>query len=221
MVLGSLGYAGGPETANDLLPRLQKRRERVHTLYHKTTATVKDTAGTLMRTVTVETWEVHKDEKTYFRTVSRSNPDPTAKAEAPSVQSLTVSDGTHTWREVRRGDSVLVIKSATEPDAADFSGLLKAGRAKVLKQEKVDQEPCFVIETVANRPNGKSSARYWISESYGLILKSIIEQRDGSVAETVTDALTVNEPLSGVTFSYEPPEGARVLDANALGSDGG
>ncbi len=74
---------------------------------------------------------------------------------------------------------------------------------------------------VKGRPAGKSSKRYWISESYGLILKSLVQQRDGSVAETVTDALTVNEPLSGVTFSYTPPEGARIIDANARSKRGG
>jgi len=221
MVLGSLASAGEPQTANDLLPRLQKRRERVRTLYHKTTTTVKDRSGSLTRTVTVETWEHCKDEKRRFRTVSRTQSGVAAEAEPRLTESLTVSDGTHTWREVHRGDSVLVIKSATEPDSADFSGLLKAGRAKIMKQEKINEEPCFVIETVADRPNGKSTARYWICESYGLILKSVIQQRDGSVAETVTDALTVNEPLSDVTFTYEPPEGARVLDADALGSGGG
>ncbi len=221
LVLGSLAGAAETQTVSDLLPRLQKRRERVRTLYHKTTATVKDSSGAVVRTITVETWEHRKDDKRRFRTVSRTKPGAAAKGAPRLVESLTVSDGTHTWREVHRGDSVLVIKSATEPEAADFSGLAKAGRAKIKKQEKIDQEPCFVIETLADRPNGKSRARYWISESYGLILKSVIRQRDGSVAETVTDVLTVNEPLSGVTFSYKPPEGARVLDADALGKRGG
>ncbi len=221
MILGSLAGAAETQTAGDLLPRLQKRRERVRTLHHKTTATVKDASGTLTRTVTVETWEHRKDGKRRFRTVSRTKPGATAKGAPGLVESLTVSDGTHTWREVHRGDTVLVIKSATKPDAANFSGLIKAGRARIKKQEKINQEPCFVIETGTDRKNGKSTARYWISESYGLILKSVIHQRDGSVAETVTDVLVVNEPLSGVTFSYTPPEGARVLDADALGKSGG
>ncbi len=208
--------APGPGKARDVLPRLEERRDRVRTLYHKTKTVVTGKDKQPVRSVTLETWENRDKDARQFRTTTTAVAAGDAKAKP--VVSHTVSDGKTTWREVARGDTIMVIKSKANSDSSSLTDLLKAGQSKIKGREETDGERCTVVETTTMNRSGEQTNTYWISESYGLILKSHTMMRDGSVSVMTTIALKVNEPLSGANFTYEPPEGATILDTSALGA---
>ena len=226
IVGASVAFAApGTRTARDVLPRLEKRRERVRTLHHKTKTTVTGQAKQVTRTITVETWERQEKDVRQFHTIStteagRGNKD-RSDAHAKPNESHTVSDGDTTWREVAHGDTLLVVKSDAGSNPNRLTDLLRPGQSKIKGREKIAGEPCLIMQTTTTDRGGAHTDTYWISESYGIILKSQTTLRDGSVAQMTTVKLDVNEPLSGANFNYEPPEGATVLDTNALRGGGG
>ncbi len=212
--MASGALAAAPRV-KDVLPRLEKHRARVRTLYHKTKTIVKDKNKRPHRQITLETWEHYEKDVRRFHTISTTVT--VGGAEEKPVVSHTVSDGKTTWREVPRGDALLVIKSASRPSSSRLADLLKAGRTKIKGREKVAGDPCMVVESTTMDRGTELTNTYWISEAYGLILKSRTVQRDGSVSEMSTVTFKVNEPLSGAIFSYEPPDDATVLDTDTLG----
>jgi len=201
--------------ARDVLPSLEKRRARVRNLHHKTETTIKDEKGSVIRTLVLETWEHRDGDTRRFKTVSRSHTPKSGGDDADkkkATESVTVSDGKHVWREVRRGDTLMVVKSGGDPAPNELESLSRASRALVMGEERVDGHPCIVIESRTKHGGESGSAKYWVSESYGIILRSKVKQRDGSTSVTTTKHLEINEPLSSVKFTYSPPEGATVVD---------
>lgn len=198
--------------ARDILPSLKQRRTRVRTLHHKTIMTVKDKKGAVQRIVTLETWEQRDGDKRRLRTVSRSQEGKDDTSKTKATEAVTVDDGTHVWREVRRGPTLMVIKSASNPEQSELDALDRVSRAMVKGKEKVEGEPCVIVASEASHGDKTAQSKYWVSEAYGIILKSEIKQLNGAVSETTTQKLEINEPLSGVSFSYAPPKGATVVD---------
>lgn len=198
--------------ARDVLPGLKQRRMRVRTLYHKTKTTVKDKKGALLRIVTLETWEQREGDKRRLRTVSRTQTGKDDASKAKATEAVTVDDGTNVWREVRRGPTLMVIKSASDPKKSELDALDRVGRSMIKGKEKVDGEPCVIIASGASHGDKSAESKYWVSEAYGIILKSEIKQLNGAVSETTTEKIEINEPIAGVSFSYTPPKGATVVD---------
>lgn len=208
------GALAATPQVKDVLPRLNKQRERVRTLYHKTETTITDKNKRPTRKITLETWEHYEKKVRKFHTISKAVT--VGDAGEKTVVSHTVSDGRTTWREVPRGDTLLVIKSAAGSSSNRLTDLMKADHTKIKGREKIGGEPCMVMESTTMHRGDESTNVYWVSEAYGLILKSRTVQRDGSVSVMSTVTIKVNEPLSGAVFSYEPPEDATVLDTDML-----
>lgn len=204
----------GQTKTSDVLERLEERRARVRTLYHKTKTTLTDKGNRDTRSLILETWESNDKDARRFHTTSTTSEAGGEKAK--QVVTHTVCDGETTWREVVQGGAVMVIKSEDDASSSGLRELLKTGRSKITGREKIEGETCTVVEITTSHRGADLTHTYWISEAHGLILKSRTTLRDGSVSQMTTVSLKVNEPLSGVIFNYTPPEGATVIDTGAF-----
>ncbi len=68
----------------------------------------------------------------------------------------------------------------------------------------------------ATTSGDRCKATYWISETYGAVLKSVITRAGRTRTELDTVEFKVNIPIEDAKFVYDPPDDATVLDAEPL-----
>jgi len=210
---------GGP--ADESLDKLEKKRTQLRTLYHVTKATSRQ--GDIVRETTTQTWEKRTGKtlkirrRTKIKTLGK-NGKPLSE-----VETLTVVDGEYEWRQMPVGDRTMVFKSKVSNLGAlnDIRTTLRSGKVRLKGHENIHREPCVVLEVSGGNQSDRFKITYWISESYGVLLKSVSTRADRSRTEMDTAELEVNAAIQDAKFVYTPPEGATVLDTGAIGGKGG
>lgn len=209
------------EPADKFLDKLEKRRTQLQTLHHVTRATSQE--GDIVRETTTQTWE--KRTANTLRINRRTKIKTSKKGGKPvsEVETLTVVDGKHEWRQMPVGDRTMVFKSTVSDLGAlnDIRTTLRSGKGRITGRENIHREPCVVLEVSGGNKSDRFKATYWISESYGVLLKSVSTRADRSRTEMDTAELEVNAGIQDAKFAYTPPEGATVLDTGAIGGKGG
>jgi hypothetical protein len=209
------------DPASELLDRLQKRRDKVRTLYHVTRTRARDGAAT--RETTTQIWEKQFDKMRKSRWVAEAKMHKKDPGQGRKEKTLTVSDGKHEWRELLVGGKIMVFKarvSETEP-LDEVRRALHSGNSRMKGSESIHGEACVVLNVTGGGRRDRLDATYWISEAYGVVLKSVITKADRTRTEMDTVEFKVNAPIEDEKFSYEPPDDATVLDTDTFGRTGG
>lgn len=220
MVLGT-GSSSWADPATDLLEKLEKRRAQVRTLQHATRTTSR--AGDVLHETSSRSWEKHTGKSWKIRRSTKVKTSSKGGKSTREVETLTVVDGKHEWRQMPVGDKTMVFKAK----ASAVKGLeevrraLHSGKPRVKGHESIRQEPCVVLEIVGGGTSDRFKATYWISESYGVVLKSTVTRADRSRTEMETTEFAANAPIEDKRFIYEPPEGATVVDTGMIGTTPG
>ncbi len=86
--------------------------------------------------------------------------------------------------------------------------------AKLLREEKIGQANCYVIEVhdVFTPPEGELT---WVDKNRLVILRQQSSETSGGITETSTADYTtvkIDEPLPGSLFTFTPPPGAKQVD---------
>jgi outer membrane lipoprotein-sorting protein len=209
--------AASADPVSELLAKLEQRRERARSLQHTTRTVSRD--GDVVREATSRLWELRTGGAHKVRLATTVETSRKGGRSLSRVDTVTVFDGTHEWRQMPVDDQVMVIKAkaSSRKGLDDVRAMMKAGNPRMKGRENIHQEPCVVLEVLGGGRNDRFRATYWISESYGVVLKSSISRADRSATEMETVSLKVDEPIEDGIFVYKPPEGATVLDTGALG----
>jgi outer membrane lipoprotein-sorting protein len=222
MAMGGFAGIARGESANDLVDRLAKKREGVQSLYHVSRfITEEDKAK---RESTLKVWRKKIGSVWKFRQTSSidSEPKPSNKEKSPEI--TTVSDGQFEWREMKVADSLMVVKSKASTDAAadlnEVRERIKKGETKVGSADKVEGHACAVIEITGTENGDRFQSTYWISEEYGVVLRSRLRRAERSRHEMVTTEIKINDAIPDDKFAYVPPEGATVVDTETMGKPG-
>ena len=208
------------QTPHELVAGLEKRRAKVRTLDHVTRTISRE--GTAIRETTTRSLEKVADKGVKSRQESTVKTTDKSGKQTSTVKAVTVSDGTYEWREMPVGDRMMVFKSkvSRRNPLGDVKRTLGLGRARIKGHESIHRESCVVLEVLAGSAE-RFRATYWISESYGVVLKSVILKADSSRTEMDTVEFKVNSPIEDGKFVYRPPDGATVVDTDNLGGTGG
>ncbi|UCC31437.1 MAG: hypothetical protein JSU86_04005 [Phycisphaerales bacterium] len=208
------------EPADEFLDKLERRRTQLQTLHQVTKATSRE--GDIVRETTTQTWEkrtgktlrIHRSTK--IKTLKKGGKP------VSEVETLTVVDGEHEWRQMPVGDRTMVFKSKVSDLGAlnDIRATLRSGKGRITGRENIHREPCVVLEVSGGDKSDRFKATYWISESYGVLLKSVSTRADRSRTEMDTAELEVSAAIQDTKFVYTPPEGATVLDTGSIGEKG-
>lgn len=216
-----LSAPGWAEPVKELLDRLEKQRAHAATIYHVTESKIHD--GVSIRMSTTKMWEKRTDTLVKLRLATVTTTLDTKGKQIGKVEMLTVSDGKREWRQMPVGDKVMVFASAlsNKRPLHNLRDALSRGKVRLKGREHIARQPCVVLEATDARKSGRYKATYWVSESYGVVLKSLVIQGDRSRTEVTTSEFTINEPIDDAKFSYSPPPDATVLDTNAIGKPSG
>lgn len=203
------------ETTAEAVHRLQKQREGIKTLYLVTKTTVHKPKRT--NETTAERWE-----KRYGDTVKMRRHSIGQQQFGPNdqqIESLTVRDGQYEWRETKGQKRHVVFRSQhrNQNELQEIKRAIAKDRARHRKGESVLGHPCIVFDFVSGNEASQSKATYWVSEEYGVVLKSEMTRPNGASTEMIASKMKVNEPLDDDLFTYEPDEDVRVIDAAKFG----
>jgi len=210
---------GGP--TDESLDKLEKRRTQLRTLYHVTKATSRE--GDIVRNTTTQTWEKRAGKTLKIRRSTKIKTLGKSGKPLSEVETLTVVDGKYEWRQMPVGDQTMVFKSKVSRQGAlnDIRATLRSGKGRIKGHENIHREPCLVLEVSGGNQGDRFKVTYWISESYGVLLKSVNTRADRTRTGMDTTEFTVSAAVEDAKFVYTPPEGATVLDTEAIGKKGG
>lgn len=220
-VVLSSGKVVSADALSDLLDKLEKRREQVRTLHHVTLTTSRE--GDVLRKTSGRLWEKRAGESCKTRRAVSIETSQKGSKSVNRVETVTVFDGKHEWRQMPVGDKIMVFKAGVSErkGLGEVYAMMGSGRTRMKGRESIRQEPCVVLEVIGGGENDRFRATYWISESYGVVLKSTVMRADRSSTEMETLDFTANEPVKDGLFDYEPPEGATVVDTGQMGKQPG
>ncbi len=220
-VVLSLGTVVSADLPSDLIDKLEKRREQVRTLHHVTRKTSRE--GDVLRKTSGRLWEKRVGKSCKTRLAVSIETSRKGSKSVNRVETVTVFDGKNEWRQMPVGDKIMVFKAGVSErkGLGDVYDMMDSGRPRMKGRESIRQEPCVVLEVIGGGENDRFRATYWISESYGVVLKSTMTRADRSSTEMETVEFTANEPVKDGVFAYEPPEGATVVDTGQMGKTPG
>jgi outer membrane lipoprotein-sorting protein len=112
-------------------------------------------------------------------------------------------------------------KATGRGEFEDIRSMAGRGEARLRGEETVLDQPCTQLEIKGKEGGDHFLASYWISERYGVVLKSVVESADQSVTETRVTEFKVDEPVADSLFEYKPPADAQVIDNDAIGKKKG
>lgn len=201
------------------LQTLRQRRSQVKSL-HTVTETIIQQKQRVQRT-RFEYWERKKDKAWQSRRTGRTESRARDAKETSVSESLTVSDGKYQWSELANGGAGTRIVIKGEANYEDEFGPLlanvKRGKARAKPGEKVQNLDTVVIDVVSGDRASPFKATYWISEKYGIILRTRMRHADGSSFEMMTKLCEVDTAVPAEKFDYTVPEGAKVIDTTNMG----
>ena len=149
--------------------------------------------------------------------------EPGTPKEQTAAPTLMVKDGVTAWRELDLGDKKLVFKGKAEKrnEYSDIEPLLANGVARIRSGDKLLDQPCVLLEIREKANPEDIIASYWISERYGVLLKSIVESAGATVTEMKVTEFKVDEELANSLFTYNPPADAQVVEDKSTDSKKG
>ncbi|MFQ5413481.1 MAG: outer membrane lipoprotein carrier protein LolA [Phycisphaerae bacterium] len=203
----------------ELVEKLSKRYQALRSIYTVTTTVTTPAGAGRPTTVTRKLWLKRDGDVVKTRIVSRSAGKGGGGRTSGGSGRVAISDGHTSWREIRVQGRTMVFKSpAVVKDPLDDLGKrLAHGRGKVLKRETIAGEACVLLEITFGQKRRTRKETYWLSERYGVVMKSLRVLPDGSTSETTTSQLTVNQPIADAQFTYAIPDGATVVDTATIG----
>ncbi|MDO8632600.1 MAG: hypothetical protein Q7R41_19125 [Phycisphaerales bacterium] len=207
---------------SDKLAELEKQRNKINTLH--TVAKTTTRMGARNRETTIETWEKRADGKNKMRRVTHTKAVTAQGAEPVEMETVMVRDGTTSWREMPVMGSKMIVFKGKTTERGEFEGIRSMadkGEARLRGEETVLDQPCTQLEIKGKEGGDHFLASYWISERYGVVLKSVVESADQSVTETRVTEFKVDEPVADSLFEYKPPADAQVIDNDAIGKKKG
>ena len=206
------------EEAADKVAELKKLREKIATLHMVATSITRSGSGT--RELRIESWEKNAGGKQMFKRWVTAKTEPGTPKEQTAAPSLTIKDGVTAWRELDLGDKKLVFKgkSETRNEYFDIDPLLGNGVAKIGNGDKLLDQPCVLLEIREKANPEDIIASYWISERYGVVLKSVVESAGATITEMKVTEFKLDEELPDSLFSYRPPANAQVIDEKSRGA---
>ena len=130
---------------------------------------------------------------------------------------LVVSDGVFSYSLVDSAQGKMAIKSKAQKTGDVPWGQASEGATfKVLPDEKIDGEDCFVVEMrVAGGSGGGSIGRtvFYCRKDFGIQVKSVGYTPDDKVMMTTTFTnIKLNEKISADRFVFKAPAGVTVTD---------
>jgi len=211
----ALGAVARAEDPKEKLAELKKKREKVATLYIKATSVSRSGSGT--RESNIETWEKNSDGKQKFRREVTAKVEPGTPKEQAAAPSLMIRDGETAWREMDVPGKKMVFRAKAQKlnEYNEIESLLeKKGIAKIRDSEKILDQPCVLLEIREKANPEDLVGSYWISEKYGIVLKSVVESAGATITEMKVGEFKVDEDISESKFAYKPPPDAQVFDEN-------
>ncbi|HRX83676.1 MAG TPA: outer membrane lipoprotein-sorting protein [Phycisphaerae bacterium] len=130
---------------------------------------------------------------------------------------LVVCDGEYTY-QVQTNPMTSqknVIKTDADADPLPWAQQKENHTFKVLPDEKVDGQDCFVVEATPKTPGGMGVARtvFYIRKDIGALVKQVAYNTEGEALNTTTfNDVKVNPDVSADQFKFEVPEGVTVMD---------
>jgi outer membrane lipoprotein-sorting protein len=207
---------------SDKLAELEKQRNKFNTLH--TVAKTTNRMGSGNRETTTETWEKLADGKHKLRCVFRTKAVAAEGAEPVETETVMANDGTTAWREMAVTDSKRIVfkgKSAVRSELEDIRKMMGRGEARLREEETVLDQPCTQLEIKGKDGGNQLLASYWISNRYGVILKSVVESANQGVTEMRVTELKVDETVADSLFEYRPPADAQIIDSDSIGKKKG
>lgn len=190
---------------------LRKKRENLGRFHLVATTVTRSGQGT--RRAEIQLWEKIDGGKQMSRRIITTKVNPGTSDEVKSAATIMVKDGQNAWREVDMGDRKLVFsgESRTQHEYMDIESQLKKGVVRLRPGEKILDHECVLLEIREKEKEENIIASYWISERTGLVLKSIVESAGDTLTEFKVEELSLEQTFSDTVFSYEPPDGAQVI----------
>ena len=152
-------------------------------------------------------------------------------AEGKTVQNkqLRVFDGTTTFTEMDMNGVKRAMKTTRAQSAMTGGGkaltdqLEKVYTLSLLSEEKVGDRDVYVVSGAPKpgSPHKGKGVRFYLDKGTGAMVKSIVLDEDGNPQlTTVVKDIQVNPALSEDRFTYTPPAGVELTDADAIKQTG-
>lgn len=203
------------------LAALKKKREALATLHLIGTSLARSAAGT--RELRIETWEKNHGESHKLRREVTGKANPGTADESTTATTLVIKDGTNAWREVGTAEKKVVFRSTPKKrtEYHELESIAEKGIVKIREGESFINQPCVVVDVRHKANPDDVIASYWISEKYGVVLKSTVKSDDATVTEWAASDIQVDEEISDAKFSYKPSYDAQVIEEKMGGQTRG
>lgn len=133
---------------------------------------------------------------------------------------MIVGDGTHFWiyypsinpDQVTRAPAAQAESGGVDLRAQFIGDPAERFDWTLIGTDTVDGRAADVLSLVPKEPAGYRSLRVWVDDADGLVRRFRIEEHNGSMREFVLTSLERNPALADSLFTFEPPEGVRIVE---------
>jgi outer membrane lipoprotein-sorting protein len=222
LALGVLIAPAWADEVDDVMKKVAEAAKKLKSFSCKmeTKTSMEMGGGNFTRSEMTGTTEVvRRGEKTYMRTEIKGETlmNFGGQEQKMDSKSLIVSDGEFTWTESEAMGQKNVIKTKAEEAApeAQIEALRKDHNVKLLPEQKVDGNECYVLEATPKQPSmgGPTRMVMMMCKKTGLTLKTVGYDGDGKEMMTVLmKDVKIDPDLSADRFKYSPPSGVEVMD---------
>lgn len=219
-VLG-LAFSAAAESVDDVIKKLDEAGAKLKSYSAKLKMDQKMEMGA-MKTVTEMSGTIEfarKDGKELFRNEMDSKMvTEGGGTDMKMVQkTLMVSDGEFMWMLNDAIDGPTkgqksATKSKAQGDMMSARNMKEMGDLKLLPDEKIDGEDCYVIEALmkGGMPGMKQVVYY--RKSDGITAKSVTIMNDKPIGTMTMSDIKINPNLDADRFVFKAPEGVEVVD---------
>ncbi|MBN2446091.1 MAG: outer membrane lipoprotein carrier protein LolA [Phycisphaerae bacterium] len=229
VLLGTSATVMADEKAEKAIQELDKNFAKVKTYTCTSESTTDASFGPAFsqksKMVTTSQW-MRKGDNVLMKAETKGETTKTMAGETTTTPSTmtTVDDGKFMYVLTVEGDQKTVMKSKTntvksQSPSGYFANFKAYFDIKLLDDQKIDGEDCFVFELKMKPmegapPVGRQVVCY--QKANGIVLKS--ESFDGEgklIASSITKDVKINPEMDPKQFTFEVPEGAQVMDTTA------
>lgn len=228
VIAGLIGGASRAETIEEIEKKLTETYAKVTSYTAKVTVDMNMDTGDGNRTTsksesTME-W-MRKGDKVFMRADSKTSMTTNYGGQEMKMDnvSTTICDGEFLYSVSEMMGQKSAVKMAYDPKAAgDVTGMFKTLREqaelKVLPDEKVGDEDCYVIESTpksagASPMPGGGAMRMYFSKKTGMNLKAVaLDDKGKPFSTTLTTDIKIGASIAADRFVFKAPEGVQVMD---------
>lgn len=182
-------------------------------------STEMDQGGMKMSMRMTGTYAVLKDgDKMKFRMEGKTKMEMPGMENAPGAgeqKLLVISDGEYTYQLSETMGMKNAVKSKAESEVIPWAAMRDTHELKVLPDEKVDGEDCFVIEAKAKEAAEMQANRlvFYCRKDIGATIKQVAFTAGDVPVNTLTFTdIKINPTFDPGHFKFEAPEGVTVVD---------